>query len=921
MAEITHILLRQIRDLAYRTNDAISLYAAIKDSSRMSSNFFKDGYSVHKIGSEIKIIKSEIKIIKSEVENVREFIENFGIKSFIRGQSSAPQPTYSYDIQEDEVEKLVSLLVGDEVISLSGMGGIGKTIKNIKTELGNMIRDIGIDIFIEGQSSAPLPTYRQDFVGREEEVEKLVSLLVDDGAEPVISLWGMGGIGKTTIARKVYSHPTTKGFFDSFAWVSVSREFDKLSVLENVLMQLSPHQISSNLSLRGLTHKLLQVQETTKCMIVVDDIWSVEHWGKLQPAFDKKTKILLITRNHKVAKIGSATKVGLLSDDESWELLKRKSSVCSNIPDFQTKESRLEKMGKDMVGKCGNLPLAISLLGDILSEEKSSKEWDLAYRKVMKGHKDLIGGIHRVLLQSYLDLPYYLKPCFLYMSMYKEGELINGFDLCLMWIAQGMVSCAGNSREVDIAQEYLSELVSRSLVEVVYDDRHRDQTTRMCMLHKVVREMCLLMAEEEDFAMKVVDYEGDQAFSHLWHDSLSSTKNRHLVVNFKTQVQRESKKMMKCHKVNTITVRSLLLINDIPGRPEIEFPECGLKKFKLLKSLYISGVKFKDGKLPKSISKLIVLRSLRLRYCSFNKLPSSVSNLLYLHTLDLWNCGNVQIPNDVLSRMPRLRHLFFPTYSPSYFDEKERGILILEGLENLETLVGFNSLVHRLNSPTEMTKLQLFQGIFHDNQSLSEIIHTSCTSWKNLKCGGLQITGGCCFSSEKEEHVMLFSKLFKFQNLHMSVEIGNLFKELELESQVRISNLQSLVLSESAIMEDPMDILGKLPLLLDLSMIGGCFQGVEITCSASTFPRLERLLIRDLPHLRQWNVEQGTMPVVYKVVIDNCPCLKIVPDGFEFLHSLSYLRVCGMPALGGRVSERGEDFHKVRHVPSIVVRD
>ncbi|KAG6388764.1 hypothetical protein SASPL_150198 [Salvia splendens] len=99
-------------------------------------------------------------------------------------------------------------------------------------------------------------------------------------------------------------------------------------------------------------------------------------------------------------------------------------------------------------------------------------------------------------------------------------------------------------------------------------------------------------------------------------------------------------------------------------------------------------------------------------------------------------------------------------------------------------------------------------------------------------------------------------------------------------------------------MEDPMDILGNLPLLLDLSMIGGCFQGVEITCSASAFPSLERLLIRDLPHLRQWNVEQGTMPVVYKMVIDNCHCLKIVPDGFEFLHSLSYLQVCGMPALG-----------------------
>ena len=263
MDETTGGLLRQVRDLAYRAEDTISLYSAIKDPSRMSSNFFKDGYSVHQIGSEIKKIKSQ-------VESVSNVIESLGIKSFIQGQSSAPQPTYSYD--------------------------------------------------------------SQDVVGREEEVEKLVSLLVGDGAKPVISLWGMGGIGKTTIARKVYSHTTTKGFFNSFAWVSISRKLDKKSVLEDVLKQLSPHENTSNLSLTELTHKLLQVQETTKCMLVNDDIWSVEDWGELQPAFGEKTKILLATRNHEVAKIGSATKVGLLSDDEGWELLKRKASKHNNFP-------------------------------------------------------------------------------------------------------------------------------------------------------------------------------------------------------------------------------------------------------------------------------------------------------------------------------------------------------------------------------------------------------------------------------------------------------------------------------------------------------------------------------------------------------------------------------------------------------------
>ncbi|KAL1542978.1 putative disease resistance protein [Salvia divinorum] len=84
-----------------------------------------------------------------------------------------------------------------------------------------------------------------------------------------------------------------------------------------------------------------------------------------------------------------------------------------------------------MVGKCANLPLAISLLRGILSNRKSNEEWGLVNQNI-SGVENLKNKIQKVMYLSYLDLPYYLKPCFLYMGMYKEDEVITAIDQCLM---------------------------------------------------------------------------------------------------------------------------------------------------------------------------------------------------------------------------------------------------------------------------------------------------------------------------------------------------------------------------------------------------------------------------------------------------------------------------------------------------------
>ena len=103
----------------------------------------------------------------------------------------------------------------------------------------------------------------------------------------------------------------------------------------------------------------------------------------------------------------------------------------------------LERIGREMVSKCGYLPLAISVLGGILSEKKYVDEWDSLNKKInvnMRAQGSTEKDIRGVLNLSYDDLPYRLKPCFLYLSRFQEDESIEVGNLCLLWIVEGLVS-------------------------------------------------------------------------------------------------------------------------------------------------------------------------------------------------------------------------------------------------------------------------------------------------------------------------------------------------------------------------------------------------------------------------------------------------------------------------------------------------
>lgn len=470
------------------------------------------------VDAEAKLIGGlprEIEAINNELGSIKAFLkdaekraeEDDGIKEWVRQVRNI-----AYQI-EDSIDEYM-LLHHDRnrclrvlvkaiacALQLKPRHNIASTIKNIKAEIHEINRRKECYQFRSTEWSLsglgggpPPPTKWQDprvfslyveeseLVGIKAPKRNMIRLMDLDRLDvrcSVISVFGMAGIGKTTVVCKVFDDKEVRKHFPPYAWITVPHSYRRVDVLISLLKQFhkaakesTPREIETLNDEVSILDKLRNYLEGKRYIIVLDDVWEVELCICIKsalPNINNGSKILITTRLENVAlawKASSADHVYNLQPlppEEAWTLFCKKTFQESCCP------REMEEFSHDIVRKCEGLPLAILAIGALLSTKKKTV---LVWKKLRDSFSSELGNhphftsARRILLLSYHELPYYLKACFLYFGIFPEDYSVDRMRLVRLWIAEGFIKRHREKTLEEVAEEYLTELVHRSLVLV-----------------------------------------------------------------------------------------------------------------------------------------------------------------------------------------------------------------------------------------------------------------------------------------------------------------------------------------------------------------------------------------------------------------------------------------------------------------------
>lgn len=335
----------------------------------------------------------------------------------------------------------------------------------------------------------------------------MTSLVEQQSARTVISLVGEGGIGKTTLARAVYN--SVRLHFDCHVWVTVSQSFDIekiLRVMKEVICPTSGQSEEEIVTIDELISLLREFLESKRYVVVFDDVRQTDFWDVIKHAFpnnNNSSRIIVTTRNTRVADSVKENPSDFVHELKPWSSEVAWELFCKNAFREGRCPQELEELSREIVIRCQGRPLVIVAVAGLLSrKEKTKLEWqsmlDHFYDELEKIPR-LASVSKDLIFLSFLNLPYYLKNCFLYLGIFPEGYSIIEGRLYRLWISEGFIESRTDKTQEQVAKsrrdktqeqlakEYLNELIRRGLVsfEISYGiERH-------CRVHHLIRDFIL----------------------------------------------------------------------------------------------------------------------------------------------------------------------------------------------------------------------------------------------------------------------------------------------------------------------------------------------------------------------------------------------------------------------------------------------
>uniref|UniRef100_A0A0D9WQ03 NB-ARC domain-containing protein n=1 Tax=Leersia perrieri TaxID=77586 RepID=A0A0D9WQ03_9ORYZ len=730
-----------------------------------------------------------------------------------------------------------------------------------------------------------------DLVGIKENKKILMEWLSADSGHGrrICTVWGMGGIGKTTLVNHVYD--IVKVDFDTVAWINVSKNYD--NHVDDLLRKITEEFgiLDHDAGLDGG----IPLRETG-----VQVVW---HIMNAFPGDNNSTGRFIITsRIRDVALTATGNSVIHLEElgkDHSMELF------CNEA--FWNKEDKecppeLRDLAYQFLDKCNGLPIAIACIGRLLScKLETLSEWENVYRMIKSRlTESVIFNVNIILKVSLEDLPYELKNCFMHCLVYPEKSIIKRKRAIRHWISAGFIQkqAQDNLTLEEVAEDYLTELVHRCLLQVV--ERSAVGRVKSCRMHDVIRILALKKAADECFC-KAYDGSTSKPFSvgNTRRLSIQCTNNEELIHFESNETQVREIHVSECST-------SLHWLKSI------------LRSSLLLTTLDLQGCTTKE--LPKEVFNLFNLRYLGLRYTGISELPETIGRLQNLEVLDACKCNLSFFPNNII-KLRRLRFLHACTALGRDKVERFGGVQVPNGIKHLTSLQALQCVKADKGTLGEvrfLTELRTF-GVSNVKGEHSTVLCEAISQMNSLV--HLEITA-------IREEVLRLSGLHLPPTLHWLGLEGQLERtsmSQHLPSWSNLTNLTRLKLSFSKLDEESFGSLLPLRSLCRLSLCKA-YDGSKLQFSAATFPKLRWLQIWDAPHLNQVTIEEGALPSLDVLRFMDCPNFNILPDGVVHLSTLTelYLKDTAEDLIDklrgkGESNECDEHHRKINHIKKVTV--
>ncbi|KAH9648438.1 hypothetical protein KPL70_025591 [Citrus sinensis] len=478
-----------------------------------------------------------------------------------------------------------------------------------------------------------------DIIGRDKDREKIIEALMQTSSGEsetvsVLLIVGLGGLGKTALAKLVYNDQRVEEHFELKIWICVPEHFGERQIMTKIIKSITG-QNQGDLDTDQLQRTLRDRLNGKRYLLVMDDVWNEdpEAWRELKSLLlggANGSKILATTRSRKVASImgrrGGTTGYNLqgLPFEDCLSLLMK----CA-FKEERDKHPNLIKIGEEIVKKCGGIPLAVRSLGSVLYDSADEHFWEYVRDNEIWQLEQKESGILPALRLSYDQLPPHLKQCFAYCSFFPKDYQFDSHYLVLFWMAHGLLQSHNKKEDLeDIGMRYLKELVSRSF----FQDLNFETFGREVLffkMHDLMHDLALLVAKDESLVVNSDCQSIPKRVRHLSFAAANASRN-----DFSSLLS------------DLGHVRTILFSTD-DGKTSQSFVESCISKSQFLRVLNLSESALEVC--PRKMGNLKHMRCLDLsRNYKIKKLPKSICELQSLQALILEGCLELEeLPKDI----------------------------------------------------------------------------------------------------------------------------------------------------------------------------------------------------------------------------------------------------------------------------------